>query len=222
MSVAPWSFSRIKAFEQCPKQFYHEKVLKQYPVVETDAMMYGTDFHKACEDFIAEGTPIPEKYSFIKNTMNKFNVMKGDKLCEYKMGLTADLEPCTFFAGDVWFRGIADLLIIDGDKASVIDYKTGKSSKYADKGQLELMAMCVFKHFPQVKKVKAGLLFVICKDLIKDTYVVESSPKLWEKWLGKYARMEKAAELNVWNPQPSGLCRRHCNVVECPHNGRNS
>ena len=104
MSVAPWSFSRIKAFEQCPKQFYHEKVLKQYPVVETDAMMYGTDFHKACEDFIAKGTPIPEKYSFIKNTMNKFNAMEGDKLCEHKMGLTADLEPCTFFAGDASAR----------------------------------------------------------------------------------------------------------------------
>jgi len=25
MSIKPWSFSRIKAFEQCPKQFYHEK-----------------------------------------------------------------------------------------------------------------------------------------------------------------------------------------------------
>jgi len=222
MSVAPWSFSRIKAFEQCPKQFYHEKILKQYPVQETEAMRYGTDFHKACEDFIGEGKPIPEKYSYIQSTLDKFASMEGKKICELKMGLTVDLEACTFFADDVWFRGIADLLIVNGDTAMVVDYKTGKSSKYADTGQLELMALALFKHFPQVTKVKAGLLFVVCKDLVKATYEVERSPKLWEKWLGKYARMEKAAELNVWKPQPSGLCRRHCNVVECPHNGRNS
>ena len=39
VTAAPWSFSRIKAFEQCPKQFYHEKVLKQYPFRETEAML---------------------------------------------------------------------------------------------------------------------------------------------------------------------------------------
>ena len=27
-SIVPWSFSKAKAFEQCPKQFYHMKVLK--------------------------------------------------------------------------------------------------------------------------------------------------------------------------------------------------
>jgi len=221
MSVAPWSFSRIKAFEQCPKQFYHEKILKLYPVQETEAMRYGTDFHKACEDFIGAGKPIPEKYSFIQDILDRFAAMEGDKICELKMGLTADLEACTFFADDVWFRGIADLLIVNNETATVVDYKTGKSSKYADKGQLELMALAVFKHFPKVKKVKAGLLFVVCNDLVKDTYQVENSPALWEKWLGKYARMEKAAENDVWNAHPSGLCRRHCNVVECAHNGRN-
>ena len=31
MSVAPWSFSKIKAFEKCPKQFYHLKVAKSTP-----------------------------------------------------------------------------------------------------------------------------------------------------------------------------------------------
>jgi hypothetical protein len=38
--------------------------------------------------------------------------MKGDKLCEFKMGLTENLEPCGFFDKDVWYRGISDLTII--------------------------------------------------------------------------------------------------------------
>ena len=71
MSVAPWSFSRIKAFEQCPKQFYHDKVLKEFPFVETDATMYGTAFHKVCEEYIRDGVDVPAKFSFIKETLEE-------------------------------------------------------------------------------------------------------------------------------------------------------
>ena len=60
--AAPWSFSRIKAFEQCPKQFYHEKVPKQYPFIQAEAMIYGNEFHKACEDYIGKGEPLPERF----------------------------------------------------------------------------------------------------------------------------------------------------------------
>ena len=84
---------------------------------------------------------------------------KGDKLCEIKLGITENLEACDFYAKDVWFRGIADLVILDDDLAWVVDYKTGKSAKYADKGQLELMALGVFAKYPQIKTVRAGLLF---------------------------------------------------------------
>lgn len=219
MSIKPWSFSRIKAFEQCPKQFYHEKILKQYPVVETEAMRYGTEFHKAAEDFMQGDEPLDPRFSFALSALESLKAKRGDKLCERKMGLTENLEPCDFFADDVWFRGIADLIILDDDLAWVIDYKTGKNARYADKGQLELMALTVFKHFPQVKKVRAGLLFVISKDLIKDSYEEQTSPILWNKWLANYNRMETAFNTDVWNPKPSGLCRRHCPVTECVHNG---
>ena len=222
-NIAPWSFSKIKSFEQCPKQFYHEKILKQYPVEETDAMRYGTEFHKACEDYIKSEAPLPKKFDFIQQTLDALNEKRGVKMCEQKLGLTADLEPCGFFDKRVWFRGIADLVIIDvlTGVAWVIDYKTGKSLKYADKGQLELMALIVFKHYPQITRVKAGLLFVIAKGLVKEEYEIDSESNLWEKWLGIYGRMEKAFESDVWNPRPSGLCKRHCPVLECAHNGRN-
>mgnify|MGYP003665971734 FL=1 len=55
--VWPWSFSKIKAFEQCPKQFYHERVLKEFPFKETEATLYGTAFHSMAEDFIGKDIP---------------------------------------------------------------------------------------------------------------------------------------------------------------------
>ena len=221
--AAPWSFSKLKAFEQCPKQFYHEKVLKEYPFVQTDAIIYGNEFHKACENYIGDEEPLPEKFMYVKSALDTLNDKRGVKLCEKKLGITADLEPCDFYDKRVWFRGIADLLIIDvvGDVAWVVDYKTGKSAKYADKGQLELMALSVFAHYPDISRVKAGLFFVVAKDLVKETYKILDKATLWKKWMVNYAKMETAFEADVWNPRPSGLCRRHCQVTECPHNGSN-
>jgi RecB family exonuclease len=223
MSIAPWSFSRIKAFEQCPKKFYHLKIAKNYREPETEAMHYGTVVHEAAEKYIRDGEPLPKQFEYMEPTLKVLLSMKGEKLCEYEMGLTENLEPCAFDAEDVWFRGIADLIIINRENkvAKVLDYKTGKSAKYADKGQLELMALATFKHFPEIEVVRAGLLFVVANKFITDEYYKNEEQKLWRKWLFDYGRMEKAYKNDVWNAHPSGLCRRHCVVTECPHNGAN-
>jgi len=222
--VAPWSFSKIKDFEQCPKQYYHKHILKEVPFVQTEAILYGNEFHTMAENFIGSGVAIPKKFSFAEKALVSLQNRKGTKHVEVKLGITEDLEACGFYDDDVWFRGIADLLIINEDTgtATVVDYKTGKSSKYADKGQLELMALAAFAKYPSVKKVRAALLFIVCNDLIKDVYEEYDKTKLWKKWLGKYNRMATAAEQDVWNAKPSGLCRRHCSVIECVHNGANA
>ena len=223
MSIKPWSFSRIKAFEQCPKKFYHLKIAKDYTEPQTEAMSYGTAFHLAAEEYVRDGKPIPTQFEFAKDALDALMAKRGEKLCEIKMGLTEDLEACSFWSRNVWFRGITDLLILNNDKklAWVIDYKTGKSAKYADKGQLELMALATFKHYPEVETVRAGLLFVVSNDLIKDNYTIEQEETMWTKWLSKYSDMETAFENDTWNPNPSGLCKAWCPVLECPHNGRN-
>jgi hypothetical protein len=224
MAKPAWSFSSIKTFDQCPKKYYHVKVAKDYEEdFSTEAILYGNEFHKAAEEYVSEVvSALDPRFAYAQQALDKLKGMKGEKLCELKMGLTANLEACGFFDKGVWFRGVADLIVLDREAgvAKVIDYKTGKSAKYADKGQLELMALAVFKHFPEVKVVKGGLLFVVCNAFIKDTYTIEQESELWKKWLIEYGKMEKAYEVDVWNPRPTGLCRAHCIVLECPHNGR--
>ena len=216
-----WSYSTIKMYDQCPKKYYHLKVVKDVVEPPTEATTYGTAFHEAAEFYVRDNTPLPPQFNFVKSALDNLKQLQGEKHCEFEMGLTANLEPCGFKDENVWWRGIADLLIINGDEARVIDYKTGKSAKYADTDQLELMALAVFKYFPQVKKVKAGLLFVISKNFIKDSYSAENQDKMWLKWFNEYNRMKFSYENNIWNPRPSGLCKKHCLVLECPHNGRN-
>ena len=217
-----WSFSSIKTFVQCPQKYYHLKVVKDVKEQETEAMHYGTRFHEAAEFYIKDGTPLPEPFKFAKGALDNLNQLHGEKLCEFEMGLTENLEPCDFKAPNVWWRGIADLIILDRDKgeARVLDYKTGKSDKYADKGQLELMALAIFKFFPEITRVRAGLLFVIARSFPKASYSKEDEPVLWQKWLRDYDRMKFAYTSNVWNPRPSGLCKKHCVVLSCSHNGR--
>jgi hypothetical protein len=223
-NIAPWSFSKIKSFEQCPKQFYHEKVAKDYPFISTAATKYGNAFHKAAEDYIKTGEPLPMEFEFAQSFLDKLADKRGIKFCERKMGVTEDLKACGFYDKEAWFRGIADLLIIDviGEVAWVVDYKTSNSSRYADKGQLELMALSVFAHFPEIKTVRAGLVFVLVNDLVKHTYEVHDKADLWEKWIKKFNAMKAAAEADTWNARPNGLCKRHCPVAECIHNGANS
>lgn len=218
-----WSFSSIKLFEQCPRKYYHLRVAKDVVEPETEAMMYGTVFHEAAEFYIKENAPLPPQFHFAKSALDSLKNLPGEKLCEFEMGLTADLEPCKFDDPNVWWRGIADLLIVDHENkvARILDYKTGKSAKYADTGQLELMALALFKFFPDIQKVKAGLLFVVANAFPKANYSADQAGVMWEKWLTKYAKMESAYRLNVWNPKPSGLCRKHCSVLTCSHNGKN-
>ena len=221
MSIAPWSFSRLKSFEQCPKQFYHMKIAKDYSEPETDAMRYGTEAHLAAEEFIRDGKPVPVKFAYMKDVLEALNRRRGNKITEIKMGLTQELEPCGFMSKDVWWRGIADLVITDGSTAWIVDYKTGKSAKYADKGQLELMALATFKYFPNVKNINAALIFTKAKKFVKHKYTDDMIDSLWDKWLSKFRRMEVAYETDTWNAHPSGLCKRHCAVIECVYNGSN-
>lgn len=221
-SVIKWSYSSIKLFEQCPRKYYHLRVVKDILEPETEAMLYGTRFHEAAEFYVRDGTPMPEYFNFAKPVLDNLRQLPGEKLCEHKMGITEDLQPCSFDDPKAWFRGIADLLILDREKgeARIVDYKTGKSAKYADPDQLELMSLCVFKHFPEITKAKGGLLFVVCNAFITGKYNSKQQDVLWERWIRNHSRIKIAFANDTWNPKPSGLCRRHCSVLSCSHNGR--
>lgn len=222
MSNMPaWSYSGIKAFETCPLKYYHTRVAKDIKEPEGEQALYGKELHKAAEDYIALGTPIPPQFAFMKDSLDSLNKIEGVKLCEEKLALTEKLEPCDFFAEDCWYRGIADLLIINEETgiARCVDYKTGKS-KYADIGQLELMSLAIFKKWPKIHTVKCGLLFIVEGRFIPSIYSITKQHIYWQNWMPKVTMLQNAYETNVWNAKPNGLCRQYCWVLSCAHCGR--
>lgn len=224
MTTPAWSYSSISTYITCPRKYYAEKVSKEVPFTDTEATLYGKALHLAAEEFIRDGKPIPPQFAFIQPMLDKLNALPGDKYCELKFGIAkrdGKLVACDFFAPDVWFRGIADLVIVNGDEARIVDYKTGKSAKYADTKQLALMAACVFLNFPEVKKVKTGLLFVVSKDFIKEDFVFDRRFDIFAHLDGSLQQRAISYETGVWNPKPNGLCKNYCGALSCPHNGRN-
>lgn len=221
MPNVAWSYSALKTFQSCPKKYYHLKVAKDVKEPPSEIMLYGVDAHKAAELYIAEDKDLPAKYEFMRKQLNTLRNLKGDKYCEYKFGLTKDMEPCGFFDKNVWLRGAIDLLVVNPETATarMIDYKFGKS-KNADMSQLQLMSLAVFKLFPDVKKVKAGLLFCPEDKMMPTQYKSDDASTMWMDWLPEVARLEAAFESNVWNASPSGLCKAWCPVFKCAHNGR--
>lgn len=211
-----WSFSSIKAYNTCARQFYSYKVAKQYIQPETEAIKYGKVLHEAFELYIRDGKELPPDFLRFKPLLDKLNSIDGTKYAEYEMALNNDLQPTGFKADDVFVRGIADLLIVDGDTAWVADYKSG-SAKYPEKKQLELMALMIFAHFPEVQLVRGALLFVHHDVVVKGDYKRANEKELWAKWLSNVDQLKTSHEHGQWHPNPSGLCRGWCMVEWCEH-----
>ena len=208
-----WSYSSLKEFLNCPKQYYHLKVAKDYQKQTTPQMFYGNEVHKALEDYVREGKPLAKNYEFIKPVLDELLAIPGEKHPELKMALTVEKEPCDFDAENRWVRGIVDLLIVDGETAYIIDYKTG-SNRYPDPKQLKLMALMTYAHFPEVKRIKAGLLFVLKNTFVPEEYQRDESENLWKGFITDTNRLELAYENSMWPPQPTGLCG-WCPVSSC-------
>jgi CRISPR/Cas system-associated exonuclease Cas4 (RecB family) len=188
-----WSFSSLKEYINCPRQYQELKVLKRYEKKATEQMLYGTVVHKACEDYVAEGKPLEKNYQRFKPVLDSLVEIPGTKYPEYEMALTPDKQPCAFNDDGRWVRGIVDLLIVDDDHAFIVDYKTG-SNRYPDPKQLKLMALMTFAHFPKVKVIKAGLLFVMHESFMSEEYTRDQIPKLWNYFSTDLERLKISYE----------------------------
>lgn len=217
--MTAWSYSSIKTFDQCPKKYYHLKVAKDVKDEGNEASIYGNDAHEAAEHYIKHGTPIPDKFAIMRPVVEKLATFPGTKHTELKLGVRRTQDgfgPCGFFDKDVWYRGIVDLLIVDGWNAHMIDYKTGKNAKYADMKQLDLMAGAVFTHFPEVMRVKSGLAYVVSNEFLKKTHVRTELSIYMNVFEHQLGQLEDAMQSGVFNPKSTPLCG-WCPVTSCEH-----
>lgn len=209
MSAAPTvklshSFSALKMFSNCPKQYYHERIVRDAKQVSGEATIWGERVHEALEHYLKGTADLPEGMTQWGVLCDAFAKLPGELLAEQEMTLNVKLEPTGWWDSDAWLRSKIDILVINGPDAVVADWKTGK--RRPDSDQLELFALQVFKHHPDVQRVRTT--FVWLKDMKMDTKQYDRTDEvaLWINLLGKIRRVEDALKNDNWPARPSGLC----------------
>lgn len=201
------SFSSIKLYENCPQRYFLQRVTKQVADEGGDASKYGERIHAHLEKRLKENTLLPQEAAHYEPLCMAVERIahKGELLVENQMTLTENLTPTTWFASDAWLRSILDILVLQGDHAVVMDWKTGK--RRPDFTQLEMFALQVFKHYPEVERVTTSLVWL--KDMSMDTEIFNrgQANEMWAKLMGRIQRIHDSLEHDNWPAKPSGLCR---------------
>lgn len=214
--VMPLSFSRLSTFEQCESKFDYLYVSKRVQDQSNEASDYGDRVHKTLEAYaLASDTEraIMRATDSLENkrTLDQWGDLvdmvlskRGDKFFEHQMAVNADLQPVDWFASDVWIRSIADVLVVNGNTAYCLDYKTGKVKD--NPTQLQLFAAMVMWHFPEVHTVKTSFIWLKFDEVTNAVYERRFLGALWGALKPRFDRVQEVIDLGVFKAKPSGLC----------------
>ena len=212
-----WSFSRLRNFETCPKRHLEIDILKNYreEIAPGGPLEWGGRVHKALELALGKGVPLPPEMKDYQKYVDMVGKLPGKLFVEQKYAITVDFGPTQYFAPNVWYRGIGDVVKIAGTRGTILDWKTGAIK--VDSVQLMLMAQCLFSHFPQIQRVHTGYIWLKDDATTVEVYDRRDMASSWVGLLDRVAQLEHAAATQSYPPKPSGLCIRWCPVVSCPH-----
>lgn len=216
-----WSYSRLKNFEACPKKHWHVDIAKDVKEEEGEALLWGNQVHKAAAARLKDGKALPPGMEIIESFCQKILTPAGNAeskiLVEQKLAITKDFGPCGYFDKSVWFRAVGDVIKIVGPVALIGDWKTGKIKE--DGVQLALSAMCVFAHYPEVKRVRSEFIWVAHDATSRADFNRNDMPQFWQGVWTRIQALEHAHNTQSYPAKPGGLCRNWCPVTKCPHHG---
>lgn len=198
------SYSSIKDYEQCPLKYQQQRIVKSFKNPPNQYSAHGERVHKDFENHVRDGTPLPPDLIKYAPLLAKF--IGREVSCEREVVLTEELKPTTWWAPDAWLRGKLDLYVrLTSTTAAVFDWKTGKHRPDFD--QMELFALFVWAHDPEIQEVRTALIWTQCDKMDTQTYTREADAnRLWAKHLGKIRKIYESVEKDVWPAKPSGLC----------------
>lgn len=224
-----FSFTAVKQFEQCPRQYKEVRIEKLHPYEQSEEAQWGEYVHKCLEDAITQGEALPHnvsQYQPLVDAVAQRRAAGWEVWCEKTFAIMNDDQAEFTDSEDTWWSpknklaGNIDLLMVspDGKEAIINDWKTNKSAKYADPKQIDLYALGTLLAIPTLEKVTGCLMF-ICDEykMVKSTYTRADIDRLLHEWNFKAQRIRLAI---INNNFPEGaatpLCG-WCPCSECPN-----
>ena len=215
-----WSYSRLNAYETCPKKFWHLSVRKDVREAEGEALRYGKMVHKALEKRVSVGTKLPLNLRHLEKYADQLYKAKGTKLCEQQLAIDSSFNPSDWFSKATWVRAIIDLAIINQTHAVVVDYKTGRISD--DFTQLTLAGTLLMLHKPEIQTIDLCYLWTKEKQLTRyeggpltrndiKTVISDLMPRI--------KKYEDAHRKEAFPAKPGFLCKKWCPITKCQYHG---
>lgn len=210
------SYSAVKLYENCPQRYYRQRIVKDVVDEGGEASKFGERIHKMLEDRMRDRTPLPiEAAPYEPLCRSLERAAEGGELSvEKELVLTEALSPTGWWEPDAWLRSKLDILVVRGERAVVLDWKTGKRSP--DFFQMGIFAAQVFKHYPDVTRVDSSLVWLRQYEMDTETYLRSQSNALWADILSRIRRIYQSVEHDNWPAKPSGLCRYCPARHDCP------
>lgn len=217
VALSTWSISRLHDWERCPRYAMYRHGLK-LPEPKGPALERGIAVHALAEAYLKAEEPPRRVPAELSKFAPQFRALrKKEAQSEVRFAVTEKWEPRGFFDRDVWLRCVADALVIDGDKARIVDFKTGKKRDGYD-DQLELYAVSVFLHFPEVESVQGELWFLDTGEIVKVRILRDRLEELLAAWTVRPLPM---LEDRIFPSRPGWYCRychyRRDNAGPCEH-----
>jgi len=219
MTPAPFTYSSLETFTNCPKQYYHKYVLKDVKDIPGPAQIYGTNVHAHFESYMnASGDYVlPDDIVHHRTKLDALLAKDGIFWCEEKVALGKDLKPTFYDDPNRIWRGNIDFRLVDRNEhsATLVDYKTGKQRiKWP---QLGIYAIHTFAAFPNVELINAQFYWTQNSETTRKVWGRGEIEELWLMFLGDLKQYKEAWKTDTWQVRPSGLCYGWCPVKTCAH-----
>ena len=222
-----WSPSKLACFEMCPAKFAAEFFYKTVPYQESVHTVWGNRVHKAAEQFMkGEATPDAEALAVALPYLQVLDKVPGTRYVEYRIGVDEMWKPmvCPNDPKKPWDWGNAvgrmalDLAVVDGEKARLYDWKTGKMKD--DNTQLLINALVFALLHPEVQTIEAKYIWLKEKKTSGITLQRAELIPVYKDIKARVTRVKVAWENEVYVSRKNGLCREWCGNTDCAFCGR--
>ena len=215
MKQRAWSFSALDMFEKCRKKFYHLKVIKSHKEPDNQWQADGKFIHDAIFKYCTQGVPLPLTIRHMQGDADKIMRIPHDMIeGEMQLCLNAKFKPVAWFAKDAWVRAIVDLLLIKGNVAIIVDWKTGKQKPGFD--QLKLTAAIVSRLMPEIDQFHLIYSWLKDSEITRTTIHKSELKQVWLNYMPRAKEMTTAEATTSFEANPTGLCG-YCPITDCPH-----
>ena len=221
--IPAWSFSALSQFETCPKQFWHMRIKRDFKDSGNENSEFGKHVHDSIAKYFLKGTKLPTDIVYVKPIVDVYKKAAfRETMIELKLAINPKFKPVAWMGHDVYCRAIVDAAFVQGPRALLVDWKTGKMKPDSEATQLKLSAVMFMLHEEEVEDVTMRYVWLLNGGKTTTFKMSRKDiPAVWNELAPRLKRYQHAHAHDDFPANPSGLCRKYCPITTCPYHGGN-